>query len=85
MSEAQKPVTDDYREGWERIFGQDLMAGWENGREAFKARQQRGLDEAIEHIRAAFPAADLTPGEREMLARLKAVNPNDAHEHPKAD
>jgi DNA gyrase inhibitor GyrI len=40
MSEAQKPVTDDYREGWERIFGVELAHGIEQGRERFLERQQ---------------------------------------------
>jgi hypothetical protein len=53
MSEAQKPVTDEYREGWERIFGPYLAYGLEQGREEFKARNRPlNPNDADEHPEA---------------------------------
>jgi DNA gyrase inhibitor GyrI len=40
MTIQSKPSNDDYREGWERIFGVELAHGIEQGRERFLERQQ---------------------------------------------
>ena len=72
MSEIRsRPSNDDYREGWERIFGAELAEGLERGRERFLERQQLRADFGLPHLTDA--------------PFVQILNPNDAQEHPPAD
>jgi hypothetical protein len=73
MSEAQKPVTDDYRREWERIFGPELAYGMEQGREEYLRRNQARLDACGDPVWCRGACQGMP------------VNPNDAQEHPPAD